>query len=358
MRYFTEVKQETFYKKPMEVNKYTDKELLKYALGANLYMNGLMDIFSKIISGDFKDIGSITICFEDAVKESELAICEEKFLRLLHRLYEYKNSNELNQDNIPLIFIRVRNINQFINFTEKLDEDQIKFISGFTFPKFDTNNGQAYLNHLRDLNSKFEEKLYAMPIFESESIIYKESRLNELLELKKMLKEYNDIILNIRVGGTDFSSKFGMRRGVDSNIYDVRVVSECLIDIVNIFSRYEDGYVISAPVWEYFSTDIKSKEVQGLLKEIKNDKENGFLGKTVIHPLQGKYVNSNYVVTYEEYMDSKGIVESSKDGGVFKGFNDNKMNEVLPHLNWARKNMLRAKVFGVLNKDITVENLY
>ena len=59
---------------------------------------------------------------------------------------------------------------------------------------------------------------------------------------------YSDIILNIRVGGTDFSSKFGLRRSVDSSIYNVRVVSDCLIDIINMFARDGQDYVISAPV--------------------------------------------------------------------------------------------------------------
>ena len=55
-------------------------------------------------------------------------------------------------------------------------------------------------------------------------------------------------LLFIRVGGTDFSSKFGLRRSVDSSIYNVRVVSDCLIDIINMFARDGQDYVISAPV--------------------------------------------------------------------------------------------------------------
>lgn len=358
MRYFEKVNKSLFYKEPKDINKYSGKELLQYALGANLYMNGLRDIFDKLVSGGFENIGLITICFEDAIKESDVQECEKNVFNLLNKLALHKENGLLDENNIPIIFIRVRSINQFVNFTEKLDKNQISFIGGFTFPKFDTNNATEYLEHLVSLNNKFGVKLYAMPIFESEVILYKESRIKELLALKSILKEYKNLILNIRVGGTDFSSKFGIRRGVKYNIYDIRVVSECLIDIVNIFSRREDEYVISAPVWEYFSENLESKEIQGLISEINYDKENGFFGKTVIHPLQCKYVNAAYVVSYEDYIDSKKIIEASGDGGVFKGVGDNKMNEVLPHLSWARKNMIKSEVFGVLNEGITVDKLY
>lgn len=358
MRYFLESNEEIFYKKPISINKNIDKEILKYSIGANLYMNGLKDIFNKIINGDFINVGSITICFEDSTREKDLPLCEENVYRLLEKLNEYSEKNKINEDTIPLIFIRVRNINQFINFIEKLNKNTVKFITGFTFPKFDSSNGKEYLDILKDLRYRYDERVYAMPIFESKLIMNKESRINELLKLKNILKEYDELILNIRVGGTDFSSQFGIRRSVNINIYDVRVVSDCLIDIVNMFGRIEDNYVIAAPVWEYFSQHINSNEIKGLLNEIKYDKENGFCGKTVVHPTQVKYVNSNYVLSFEEYIDSKAIIENAEYGGVFKGYNDNKMNEVSPHLSWAKKNIIKAKVFGVLNKGITKDKLY
>lgn len=47
-----------------------------------------------------------------------------------------------------------------------------------------------------------------------------------------------------------------------------------------------------------------------------------------------------------------------EDGGVFKGYGGNKMNEVKPHFNWAKKVMNRAEIFGVLNEGISYEELY
>lgn len=347
-----------FFKRPKEFNKKTNKEILKYAVGANLYMNGGKNFSEKIILGDFNSIGTITICFEDAARDSEVKAFEENVINNLEKLLKYIDNNEEVKNNLPLIFFRVRNYSQFINFTEKLIKEYFKYITGFVFPKFNSENGEKYLELTKELSMKNNEILYAMPILESEEIIYKESRLEELIKVKNLINSYKDIILNIRVGGTDFSSKFGLRRSVNSSIYNIKVVTECLSDILNIFLRESENYVVSAPVWEYFSEHINSKEIKGLLKEINLDKENGFCGKTVVHPSQIKYVNALHAITYEEYIDAKNIVGEITDGGVFKGYGGNKMNEVKPHHNWAKKILYKAEVFGVLREDIKNEILY
>lgn len=358
MRYFKLEDKNLFFKEPKEFNKWTNKEILKYSLGANIYMNGGKDFFEKIISGYFSSTGAISICFEDAVKENEVKSFEKNVISNLDKLHKYVCNNEEIKNNIPMIFFRVRNYDQFINFAEKLNKEHFKYITGFIFPKFNSENGQRYLDFVKKLIVKYDEILYAMPILESEEIIYRETRMEELIKIKKIINSYKDIILNIRVGGTDFSSKFGLRRSVNSNIYNIKVVSECLSDILNMFLRESEDYVISAPVWEYFSEDMNSKEVIGLIKEINFDKENGFCGKTVIHPSQIKYVNGLYAITYEEYIDAQNILGETNDGGVFKGYGGNKMNEVKPHYNWAKKILYRAEIFGVLREGIENKVLY
>lgn len=358
MRYFNLEDKNIFFKIPKDFNKKTNKEILKYALGANLYMNGGKNFYEKLISGDFNSTGTITICFEDASKDSEVKFFEENAINNLDRLHKYIGDNEDVKNKIPLIFFRVRNYNQFINFTGKLRREHFKYITGFIFPKFNSENGDKYLRFVKELSIKYDEVLYAMPILESEEIIYKETRIDELLKVREIINCYRDIILNVRVGGTDFSAKFGLRRGISSSIYDIKVVSDCLSDILNIFLRESENYVVSAPVWEYFSENIDSKEIRGLLKEISYDKENGFCGKTVIHPIQIKYVNASHVVTYEDYIDAKNIVGEITDGGVFKGYGGNKMNEVKPHYNWAKKILAKSEIFGVLREGIESDILY
>lgn len=356
MRYFTNVDSNLFYLQPQIIDR-QDKSMLQYAVGANLYMNGLMDLFNKLSKG-ISYTGSVTICFEDGIREADLAECEENTLKLLQELGEAEERGILDEEVLPLIFLRVRNVTQFLHFVNRLTPQHAKYLTGFSFPKFTLENGENYLNLLKATNDRLQKTLFAMPILESPDLIYKETRLSKLLAIRELLESHQQLILNIRVGGTDFSSAYGLRRQVTSSIYQLRVVSEALIDILNVFGRQEFDYVISGPVWEYFSKDATSNEIQGLLRELHEDQENGFYGKTAIHPIQTKYINLSYTVSYESYRDAVAIIEKAQEGGVFKGEGDNKMNEVGPHLNWAHKIMKRAAVFGVLAEGVVIKDLY
>ncbi|MBJ8192024.1 HpcH/HpaI aldolase/citrate lyase family protein, partial [Bacillus cereus] len=98
--------------------------------------------------------------------------------------------------------------------------------------------------------------------------------------------------------------------------------------------------------------DFISDAVDGLIREVMMDKENGIIGKTIIHPSHIKPVQAMYAVTHEEYVDALEIVERN-DGslGVFKSTYANKMNEIKPHLNWAHRIINRSKVYGVLHEQ-------
>lgn len=349
MIYFKEKNKESFYQSPVSFDKYTPREILQYAIGANMYIPATKKgIVNKIINSDLGEVGSITLCCEDAVSDNSVKEAENNIISMMEELdIHFSNSVEIIK-NMPLIFIRVRNVEQFKNLSAKMNKKYLRFIAGFVFPKFSSLNGKEYLLILDKLSKDFDEVLYGMPILEGEELIYKEHRFKELDLISMILSEYHEYILNVRVGGTDFSSRFGLRRSANRSIYDIRVVSDCLIDILNFFLRMERSYVVSGPVWEYFSEDEQSIEVVGLKNEIELDIENGFYGKTIIHPTQIRYVNERYIVKFEEYQDAVNILNA--EGGVFKGANNNRMNEVKPHTNWAKKILNRALIFGVLNK--------
>lgn len=350
MKYFSSVDGLLFYKDPKCFNKYSNIEMLKYAIGANLYMPGTQNnVFEKLINNTFREIGAITLCCEDAIAEDDLSKAEDNIIYILDNLYEKYNDNNALLNELPLIFIRVRNPNQFKRFSKKFQKKHLKMLCGFNFPKFNSLNGNDYFQTLSKLSKKFDEILYGMPILEDESLIYKETRFNELSKIQSILSEYFTYVLNIRVGGTDFCSYFGLRRSIFATIYDINVVADCLIDILNFFLRQSHEFVVSGPVWEYFSNDENTLEIKGLIKELKLDIENGFHGKTIIHPSQINVVNKQYVVSYDEYIDAINIIQAT--GGVFKGSAENRMNEVGPHKNWAKKILARASVFGVLDKN-------
>lgn len=348
MQYFTNIDDLKFYKDPQPFDKYTDKDTLKYAIGANMYMPATQkNIFEKLINNEYHDIGAITLCMEDAIDESMLPEAQVSALSLLEHLHDIliKKPNL----NIPLIFIRVRNVNQFRTFSKMLTEKHVKVLTGFNFPKFNSKNGEEYFSILKSISEKFDEVLYGMPIIEDEDVIFKETRFFELEKIQKIFLKYPEYVLNIRVGGTDFSSQYGLRRDVKNTIYDLKVVADCLKDILNFFLRKTCDYVVSGPVWEYFSWDRNSDEIMGLEKELELDIQNGFQGKTIIHPSQIDVVNEKYIVKYDEYMDALAILESN--GGVSKSSGGNRMNEASPHRNWAKKIIAKANVFGVYDKN-------
>jgi citrate lyase beta subunit len=356
---------------PLEFDKNADKAFLQYCLGATLYMPGTKRIIDKILNIELRELTSMVMCFEDAIREDDVATAESNVLEHLDTISRAVEAGKLPIGDVPLIFLRVRGTDQFRRFSDRLTPEQARTLTGFIFPKFYSRNADEYLTTLEQLNERVGSSLYAMPIFEGRTIAYQETRLEELLKIKAILEPHRDQILNLRVGGTDFSSYFGVRRGINSSIYDILVVESCLSDILNVFNRAEDGYVVSAPVWEYFlaykkqdlthlleeninhsllkRNTIINDAVDGLLREVVLDKANGFIGKTVIHPSHVRYVNAMQAVTKEEYDDAVQILETS--GGVIKSSTKNKMNEINPHRSWAERIVSRARAYGVVEDE-------
>lgn len=367
-----------FVKEPVEFNKHTERRLLQYCLGATLYMPGTKEMADAILSKKLRGLTSMVMCFEDAIAEEDLPRAEKNVQHFLDIISKAMDVKTLSENDTPLFFIRVRSAEQFKSFTDKLSVDQIKVIAGFVFPKFGTNNGHQFLSHLATLNSEYKEIFYGMPILENQGLAYKETRMEELVGIKYLIRPFKDYILNVRVGATDFSSKFGVRRGIDYSIYDILTIRDCLSDVLNFLSRVDEDYVLSAPVWEYFHVDksmkfsepvkgdiinsiltrnaIVNEAIDGLLREVILDKANGFVGKTIIHPSHLKYVNAMQAVTNEEYEDAMQILSTS--GGVIKSARANKMNEINPHRSWAEKIYYKAQAYGVIENEASYTKLF
>ena len=337
MRYFDYVKdRDIFYIEPEHFMFSSDKDILSHALGATLYMAATRETLMKDIMKTTSC--TVVICLEDSVPTSLLKKAENNLINFFGEVEKKAMEDGDFSDSLPLIFIRIRDKEQLQRIISK---SRLIGLCGFVFPKFKPHEGKKYLEILRIYNRDNDKRLFAMPILETPEVIYKETRVEELLKLKHVFDSYKELILNIRIGGTDFSGLYGLRRSSDVTIYDLAVIGDCIGDIVNMFKR--EDYVVSAPVNEYFQD---SSEV--LIREIMLDKANGLLGKTAIHPKQLALINSLMVVSKEEYMDAEAIVNSSSDG-VIRSSYSNKMNEVKPHLKWAQEIMLLSKITGVLN---------
>lgn len=366
----------SFVREPEPFNKYTAHSLLRYCLGATMYMPGTKDFLQPILTKKYPGLTSMVMCFEDACPEELVPEAERNVLALLDALNAELAKGTISYDEIPLIIFRVRNQAQFEHFSAMLRPEHIHLITAFNFPKFNSQNGEAYFAHLKALNEHFGEILYGMPILESREMAYLETRIPQLMGVKEILDRYRELVLNVRVGGTDWSSVFGVRRGINYTIYDILPVADCLKDVLNVFARHND-YSVSGPVWEYFRArkNMKFEEipqtingslfkqqtlindaVDGLLRELLLDRANGFIGKTIIHPTHIPYVNGMLAVTKEVYDDAVQILNTG--GGVIKSSSGNKMNEIGPHRCWAEKIVMRAKAYGVIRDESEYQSLF
>lgn len=351
-------------KPTIDFNKNTPREILQYAVGSLLYTPATrQNIAEKILNKNICCLKSIALCLEDAIgsgQVSEAEQCVKETLKILN-----ENKNKLNND-LPLIFIRVREPKQMYRLYKKCG-NLLELITGFLIPKFNKDNMQDYIENFHKVKEKIESPLYILPIIESTNAIYIQNRIDNLLQIRESLDQIKDEVLNVRVGGADFSNIFGIRRKMTDTIWDIRVVSNCLSDIINMFSK---DYVVSGAVWEYFDSYHKEYKItenslqtkdavfpdrvlvpdsqwaEGLKKELYLDRLNGMIGKTCIHPKQLPFVQESLIVEKEDFEDATQIVNASvSECGVLNGHG--KMNELRTHINWSKKIIKLASVYGV-----------
>ncbi|XJZ25887.1 HpcH/HpaI aldolase/citrate lyase family protein [Bacillota bacterium Lsc_1132] len=384
MKYFSHYMEDEleslFYQKPQNFYKYSSRELLSYGLGATLYMPATRPhIHQEILSKKHAGLTSLVIDLEDAVGDHQVENAEAALLYELKTLHEEIQKQYISLEDLPIMFIRIRSLEQLQRLKEKL-KAAIHVLTGIVIPKFSANDGEQMLAEVSEVSTE-KHPFYAMPILESAKVIYQETRMEELLSIKKILDQNRERILNVRIGATDFSGIYGIRRSADMTAYDIAVLRDCIADIMNVFQRADSQYVISGPVWEYFSgkerwlkpqlrqtpfrehfgdkglkwrAELIDRNMDGLIREVLMDIANGLIGKTIIHPSHIKVVHALHVVSYEEYMDAVDIIESSTgEWGVTKSYFSNKMNEMKPHLYWAQRTIQKSKLFGVLHADYT-----
>ena len=154
-----------FVKAPMKFNKYTDRDTLQYCLGATLYMPGTKDIKEKVVNHQLT-VTSLVMCCEDAIKEEDLSLAEQNILDHMDYFADLIEAGKLTHDDIPLIFVRVRNPEQFESFASRMTTRQASVLTGFNFPKFNSKNALKVLQTLVKVNDRLGVVLYGMPILE------------------------------------------------------------------------------------------------------------------------------------------------------------------------------------------------
>jgi citrate lyase beta subunit len=365
-----------FHLPPESFTRDDDPALLATALGASLYSPGTRRTLARdLLRRAAEGVVSAVVCLEDAVADEDVVAAQRNVVEQLRELARAGGDG-------PLVFVRVRSPEQVVDVVAGLGEDA-RVLSGFVLPKFTARTGRAFLRAVEAASCEAGRRLLVMPVLESPELIHRETRVEALIDAKRLLDAHRDQVLAVRLGTTDLSSAYGIRRDRDLTIYDVGVVAEAIADVVNVFGRADGtGYVVTGPVWEYFDDherlfkpqlrqspfvaqdamelrdQLITQHVDGLIRELVLDKANGLLGKTVIHPSHVPVVHALSVVTHEEFVDATDILGAGEHGGgVAASSYRNKMNEAKPHRAWAERTLRRARAFGVAGEGIRLVDL-
>ncbi|MFF0788207.1 HpcH/HpaI aldolase/citrate lyase family protein [Streptomyces spiralis] len=377
MRHFghlaPEVRQRLFHREPVEFTADSPARLLSAALGATLYSPATRPrLADDILKQAARGVVSMVLCLEDSIGDADVEHGEENLVRQFAELAARPARADL-----PLLFIRVRAADQIPDLVRRLGPS-VRLLSGFVLPKFTGERGLPFLEALQAAETASGRRLFAMPVLESPELLYRESRVDTLEGILRVVDKYRDRVLALRLGVTDFCSSYGLRRAPDMTAYDVQVVASVIADVVNMLGRADGtGFTVTGPVWEYFraqermfkpqlrqspflevqAVELRARLIEhamdGLLREISLDQANGLLGKTCIHPSHVLPVHALSVVSHEEFSDAQDILRPERGGGgVLRSAYTNKMNEVKPHRAWAERTLLRAEVFGVAKEDV------
>lgn len=380
MRHFAHLapdeRERLFHMEPQEFTADDDRELLAVALGATLYLPGTRPaIAADLVRRAAQGVTSAVVCLEDAIADRDVPAAEANLVAQVRSLAESGAAR-------PLVFVRVRAPEQVERVVDGLGE-HAGVLSGFVVPKFTESTGTDFLDAVAVAEDRTGSRYFVMPILESAEVIHRETRTDALVGIRRVLDKHRERVLAVRIGATDLSSAYGIRRSRDLTIYDVLPVAQVIADVVNVLGRADDtGFVVTGSVWEYFGGQERllkpllrespfiehderalrarliRKALDGLIREIVLDKANGITGKTVIHPSHVPAVHALSVVTHEEYVDAADVLGvDMAGGGVAASGYRNKMNEAKPHRAWAERTMLRARVFGVSGEDVSFVDL-
>lgn len=375
-----EAREELFEHPPVPMRADVSVETVGAALGAVLYVPATTPrAAERLLSGYWPAVTAMVFCLEDAIADRDLPLAEQRVMELLQLVRTHVQSGG-SRDAIPYVFVRVRDPEHLERLLGEWG-DLLSELDGVVLPKVGADQARAFMKIVASAQAGRDRPLWGLPILEGADLAQRETRLDALLQLRATIEQHRALVPCLRIGATDLSGLYGLRRPRDFTIYDLAVVRDIIADIVNVLARDADAPPISGAVWEYvreprvfkprlrqtpfedeFGEDegpeirrrLLSGAIDGLLREALLDRANGLHGKTVIHPLHTLAVDAAYVVSHEEWQSADAIRAAHEAGdGVTASPTGERMNEPKPHALWAHRTLARARAFGVLRADHT-----
>ena len=324
----------------------TNTDTLGYQVGGLLYMPAFQKgIVDKLEQGSIPKLTSIAFCLEDSIQDHAVEQAEQFLKNTLLNLAK----RNLPPSRLPMIFLRIRTP-EHLEHLHAAYREVGHLITGYILPKFDLSNAKAYLELSRKLQMECPRPIHIMPILESLQLADRSTRIPALTELRSMLDEMRPHVLNIRVGCNDFSQIYGLRCPIHRTVYDIGILRDILVDILNIFAR---DYIVAGPVWNYFGQEPNGAWAKGLLRELEEDRLHGFIGKSAIHPVQVPLIAHSLSVTREDYDDACALMNwETGTHGVSKSTHGNRMNEVKCHSKWAYRTKILGEIYGIREEEL------
>lgn len=134
------------------------KETLQYSLGALLYTPASdPQVADRILTRRWPGLTAVSLCLEDAIRDSGLAQAEGQLRDTLLCL------REAGAEGLPLLFVRVRDP-EHLRHVHQLLAGCEDVLTGYILPKFDLTNGEAYMQAMRDVRREAGRDIWCMPI--------------------------------------------------------------------------------------------------------------------------------------------------------------------------------------------------
>ena len=236
-----------FHLPPRPLRASTEVRDVAASLGAVLYSPATSPrAAERLLDNYWPGVTAMVFCLEDAIADRDLDEGEERILEMLSRVRDRVDLAGT-RDHVPLVFVRVRSpehleglLCRWGTLADELD--------GLVLPKIGAQSAAHHLSIIASAQRGRDRPLWAMPIVEGTDIALRETRVGALLQLAETVAAYREIVPSVRVGATDLSGLWALRRSRDFTIYDIAVVRDIIADLVNVLGRDPDGRRSAGPV--------------------------------------------------------------------------------------------------------------
>ena len=299
---------------------YVDSNMEQMEYGASLYLPATRDDLEDIGRGDkIPEARSVIFCTEDAIRDDEVPAALAKLAAALPALAAARTPAA------PLRLVRPRSpevLHQVLRLRGA------ECLRGFVLPKFTLDTMEEWFRVLRD-----QPHFVCMPTLETVDAFDGDAmrRLRDALLASPQRQQ----VAVIRIGGLDLLNVLGIRRHCSRTIYDT-ALRHCLQQLVSIF--IPAGFVLSAPAFECM------EHHDTLRDEVELDMLNGLFLKSAIHPDQLAVVHEVYKASPVDVQVANALLAPDSPAAFRM---DDRMCEKTTHANWARRTLLRAKLYGI-----------